>query len=168
MANPRRILLSADATDHSDLQFHRIDSNADFPAWAPRDTVARFFHETMEPYNDPLEYVEKALDYALVPGEGRGGFVMLAHDDEQLLGALCMIDTGMSGYIPEHILLFVTVSPEARGRGVGGKLIRHSLDQCEGDVKLHVEYENPAKRLYERLGFTSKYAEMRWTQDDRS
>ncbi|MDK2978441.1 MAG: hypothetical protein PWP52_1155, partial [Bacteroidales bacterium] len=29
------------------------------------------------------------------------------------------------------------------------------------DVKLHVEYDNPAKRLYERLGMTTKYAEMR-------
>ena len=33
----------------------------------------------------------------------------------------------------------------------------------EGDTKLHVEYDNPAKRLYERLGFENKYAEMRWS-----
>ena len=32
----------------------------------------------------------------------------------------------------------------------------------EGDLALHVEYDNPAKRLYERLGFRSKYAEMRY------
>jgi hypothetical protein len=25
-----------------------------------------------------------------------------------------------------------------------------------------VEYDNPAKRLYERMGFSTKYAEMRW------
>lgn len=160
--------MNADATNRSDLLFHRIDANADFPDWAPRDIVVRFFHETMAPYNDSIPDVERALDYALVPGKGQGGFLMLAHTDEHLLGALCMLDTGMSGYIPDHILLFVSVSPDARGQGVGGKLIRHCLDQCPGDVKLHVEYDNPAKRLYERLGFTSKYAEMRWTRDDRA
>jgi ribosomal protein S18 acetylase RimI-like enzyme len=68
----------------------------------------------------------------------------------------------MGGYVPKHILLFVSVLPETRGRGIGGKLIKRSIAECEGDVKLHVEYENPAKRLYERLGFTSDYAEMRF------
>ena len=71
--------------------------------------------------------------------------------------------SGMSGYVPEHILLFVTVDPAARGRGIGGRLIRRSIAECPGDVKLHVEHDNPAKRLYERLGFTAKYAEMRYS-----
>jgi len=50
-----------------------------------------------------------------------------------------------------------------RGRGVGSALIQTGVQRCGGPVKLHVEYENPARRLYERLGFTSKYAEMRWS-----
>jgi ribosomal protein S18 acetylase RimI-like enzyme len=119
----------------------------------------------MRPYHDSLEDVQAALDYGLVPGRGSGGFVMLAHEDDQLLGALLMLKTGMSGYVPEHILLFVTVDPSTRGRGVGSRLIMRSIDECDGDVKLHVEYDNPAKRLYERLGFTTKYAEMRYTND---
>lgn len=150
------------------LLFHPVTENAEFPAWAPRDAVTAFFHEGMKPYHDSIPDIERALDYALVPGRGQGGFLMLAHRGETLLGALCMLETGMSGYIPEHILLFVGVSPETRGQGVGGELIRRSLDRCDGDVKLHVEYDNPAKRLYERLGFTSKYAEMRWSRDEAS
>jgi ribosomal protein S18 acetylase RimI-like enzyme len=147
------------------LSFLKITDASGFPGWAPRDTVAAFFHETMKPYNDSLAAVESALDYGLVPGKGAGGFLMLAHEDEQLLGALLMLETGMSGYVPEHILLFVTVAPETRGRGIGGQLIGRSIAECDGDVKLHVEHDNPAKRLYERLGFTSKYAEMRLVRD---
>ena len=48
------------------------------------------------------------------------------------------------------------------GRGIGRRTIERALDQADGPVKLHVEYDNPAKRLYERIGFTSKYAEMRY------
>lgn len=151
------------AADETPASYLKITSTDEFPDWAPRATVAEFFHTTMAPYNDTLEDVEKALDYALVPGRGQGGFLMLVHREERLLGALLMLDTGMSGYIPPNILLFVSVLPETRGQGIGGELIRRSIAECNGDVKLHVEYENPAKRLYERLGFTTKYAEMRYS-----
>jgi len=150
-------------TSGADVGYVKISGESDFPAWAPRDEVALFFHETMKPYNDELEDVHSALDYALVPGRGQGGFLMLVHEQEKLLGALLMLRTGMGGYIPEHILLFVSVLPETRGRGIGGELIKRSIAECDGHVKLHVEYDNPARRLYERLGFTSDYAEMRFT-----
>lgn len=148
-----------------DVSYLKVTSESEFPDWAPRDAVARFFHETMEPYNDELEDVRAALDYALVPERGQGGFLMLVREDETLLGALLMLRTGMKGYIPENVLLFVSVLPETRGRGIGGELIKRSIAECDGNVKLHVEHDNPAKRLYERLGFTSDYAEMRLKND---
>jgi len=151
-----------------ELSFVKVVLKEEFPAWAPHEAVVRFFHETMKPYHDSLEDVERALDYALVPEKGQGGFVMLAHRGDGLLGALCMLKTGMGGYVPANLLLFVTVSPEARGQGIGGRLIKHCLAETDGDVKLHVELDNPAKRLYERLGFETKYAEMRWRSGDGS
>jgi GNAT superfamily N-acetyltransferase len=156
----------SEESSHPSLVYHKVTSNEEFPAWAPREQVARFFHETMAPYNDELPDVESALDYALVPGVGAGGFVMLVGEENRLLGACCMLRTGMSGYIPEWILLFVTVDPSTRGRGIGGQLIDRCLAETDGDVKLPVEYDNPAKRLYERLGFVSKYAEMRWQRPE--
>jgi ribosomal-protein-alanine N-acetyltransferase len=161
-----RNTLSSDCDQNSDLEFTKIVLNQDFPPWADRDTTIRFFHETMQPYHDSLEDVANALDYALVPEKGQGGFIMLCHRGETLLGALCMLKTGMGGYIPKNILLFVSVSPDCRGQGVGSRLIKHSVAETSGDVKLHVEYDNPAKRLYEKLGFTTKYAEMRLSPGD--
>ena len=43
-----------------------------------------------------------------------------------------------------------------RGRGVGGALMRQVLDEAAAAgllVRIHVEQANPARRLYERLGF---------------
>lgn len=140
----------------------RVDHEADLPDWAPREKLALFFHETMEPYNDSLEDVQKALDYLFSDEKGAGGYLVLAELDGELKGALAMLNTGMEGYIPSNILLFVTVDPSMRGQGLGGKIMDFALAEAKGAVKLHVEYDNPAKRLYERKGFTSKYAEMRW------
>jgi GNAT superfamily N-acetyltransferase len=124
--------------------------------------LAEFLHESLKPFDDPVEEIIDGLDYALSDDPGRGGFVLLAEEDGEPVGSVVMLRTGMKGYIPENVLLYVAVRPDMRGRGVGGRIIRRSLEEAEGDVKLHVEYDNPAKRLYERIGFVSKYAEMRF------
>jgi [ribosomal protein S18]-alanine N-acetyltransferase len=151
-----------DSTTTENWEFLKMTSDRDFPTWATREELVQFFHHTMKPYQDTEADVQKALDHAFTGGPN--GFVMLLKTAGSLGGALVMLDTGMKGYIPENILLFVSISPSLRGQGFGQKLIQHCLDECPGEVKLHVEYENPAKRLYERIGFTSKYAEMRITK----
>lgn len=59
---------------------------------------------------------------------------------------------------PEEIrIIDVSLLPSARGRGVGSSLLRELIDEAAAAgkrVSIHVERENPALRLYERLGFT--------------
>jgi ribosomal-protein-alanine N-acetyltransferase len=138
-----------------------VHEEEELPDWAPRTAVSRFFHEGMKPYEDRLEDVERGLDYAFSDAEGKGGFLVIGRYDGKLASALLMLNTGMGGYVPENILLFVGTLPELRGKGIGRAICEKAIDSCEGAVKLHVEYDNPAKRLYERIGFVSKYAEMR-------
>ena len=37
-----------------------------------------------------------------------------------------------------------------------------ALENASGDVALHVEKDNPARFLYEKLGFKNPYLEMRY------
>lgn len=137
-------------------------SAQEFPEWLTVDSLTEFLHEALKPYEDTPADIKSGVEYALSDEPGRGGFVLVAAEGKQIFGSLVMLKTGMSGYIPENILLFVAVDPKARGMGLGGRLCKTGFDTAEGDVKLHVEYDNPAKRLYERLGMTTKYAEMRY------
>lgn len=143
------------------LGFVKVTSAEQFPRWAPRAEVVNFFHETMQPYEDTPQDICSALDYAFSGSHYAGGFLMLASTGEELAGALLMLRTGMTGFVPEHFLVFVTVNPQLRGQGIGQRLIERCLAECDGSVKLHVDFDNPAKRLYERLGFEHCYAEMR-------
>jgi GNAT superfamily N-acetyltransferase len=70
--------------------------------------------------------------------------------------------TGMKGYIPENILVYLATDSSAAPLGAGANLLKRAINEAEGDVALHVEYNNSAKTLYETLGFTSKYVEMRY------
>ena len=133
------------------------------PDWLPLGSLVSFLHTHMYPYQDSPQEIMAGLNYALSERDEQGGFIVLGDDsNQQLIGAVVTVHTGMSGYIPENLLLFACVDSTKRGQGLGGILIEHAIDHVEGDIKLHVEYDNPAKALYERLGFTNKYAEMRY------
>lgn len=150
------------ATRTDELTITRANTVDDLPEWLSKDELAQFLHESLKPYHDPLNQVHRGLDYALSDEPGKGGFVLVGAQGDEICGAVVILDTGMGGYIPQNLLLFIAVDPDCRGMGLGTKLMRRTIEECEGPIKLHVEHDNPAKRLYERMGFTSKYAEMRY------
>jgi ribosomal protein S18 acetylase RimI-like enzyme len=50
----------------------------------------------------------------------------------------------------------IALMPEHRGSGVGTRLIRRLFDEGDASgrkVSIHVEIFNPARRLYDRMGF---------------
>ena len=149
-------------TAPTDITLTKIESLEELPPWLTKQDLIEAFHHKMKPFNDTLEDVERALDYGLNIDKSKyGGLMVIATSHERLLGGVLMLKTGMSGYIPPWILLMVFVDPSLRGQGIGRKLIDYTRQFCDGDIKLHVEHDNPARHLYERVGFKSKYLEMR-------
>lgn len=151
----------------AEIEFLKIESPDQFPEWASRVEVESFLHFKMKPFEDKPEDIHEALEYCFSNDPGKGGFTMLTKVNGQLGGICVMLKTGMSGYVPDWILLMISVDPDLRGLGIGGKLAKKCLAEAGTPVKLHVEYDNPAKRLYERLGFTTKYAEMRYFPEEQ-
>lgn len=148
-------------TAYAKYQMILARRESQLPKWIDRTQLIHFFHHTMIPWQDSHGDITRGIDYAFSREKGKGGFLLMMTHEQAICGALLMLNTGMGGYIPENLLLFVSVDPAFRGHGFGTKLIEQAIKECNGSVKLHVDYDNPAKRLYERLGFVNKYAEMR-------
>ena len=91
------------------------------------------------------------FDVVLVDGEPAGRLYVDRREDE-----IRLID--------------IALLPQYRRRGIGGELMRRVLDEGRRaglPVQIHVEHNNPAMRLYNRLGFRKVedqgvYALMRW------
>ena len=87
------------------------------------------------------------------------GFVAL--DDGKPVGAVWLrLLTGDNrgfGYVDETTPeLSVAILPEYRGKGIGSKLIAHLVEKVQSRyvaICLSVSPDNPAERLYQRLGF---------------
>jgi ribosomal-protein-alanine N-acetyltransferase len=131
------------------------------PTQIEKDTLVDFLFTSLEEYGDPKADIEKAINYALNEFTSFGGFTMLLEEDEILKAAVVINQTGMGGYIPENILVYIATDKNSRGKGLGKELMKRVIEHADGDIALHVEANNPAKFLYEKLGFTNPYLEMR-------
>lgn len=135
------------------------------PAFVPdmdeKQSIIDFLYVQLGIYGDKKEYIEKAIDYALGQNSAMGGFVMIATQAGEIMAVSVINKTGMQGYIPENILVYLAVHDNMRGKGLGKEMMRSIIEQTEGDIALHVEKDNPARLLYEKLGFQAPYLEMR-------
>ena len=126
-----------------------------------KQRIIRFLHKHLDEFGDSESDIGKAIDYAMSSYPLAGGFILTAGEKDDIRGAVVMNKTGMNGYIPENILVYIAVHHDDRGKGLGKELMKESLRYAKGDIALHVEPHNPAKYLYEKIGFDNKYLEMR-------
>ncbi|MQP52771.1 MULTISPECIES: GNAT family N-acetyltransferase [unclassified Flavobacterium] len=126
------------------------------------EKIVLFLFTHLEEYGDTKEDIQKCIDYVMYPQ--KGGQIIIGTDENKIVGIVILNNTGMKDYIPENILVYIAVDNSQRGKGYGKQLMQKAIASVEGNIALHVEPNNPAKLLYEKLGFTNKYLEMRLTK----
>jgi ribosomal protein S18 acetylase RimI-like enzyme len=141
------------------MQYKLINKHSGADLFHTNDMVAEFLFHHLEQYGDQKEDILKAIEYIFE--EYKGGHMLLALEGNEIVGAVVINNTNMSGYIPENILVYIAVHKNQRGKGTGKELMKQVIKLTKGSIALHVEPDNPALHLYEKVGFTNKYLEMR-------
>ncbi|MCK9163231.1 MAG: GNAT family N-acetyltransferase [Bacteroidales bacterium] len=132
------------------------------PSIKEKQDMIDFLFKNLDEFGDDRDDIEKCVDYALKESMSFGGFILEAFEEDIISSVVVVNKTGMKGFIPENILVYIATHREMRGRGIGKALINKAIDMADGSLALHVEPNNPAKFLYEKIGFTNKYLEMRY------
>lgn len=123
------------------------------------EIITAFLYTHLEQYGDEREDILKAITHAMNPE--KGGNIIVGLENEKIVGTVVLNNTGMKDFHPENLLVYIAVDNSQRGKGYGKKLMKKAIAVADGNLALHVEPDNPAKALYEKLGFTNKYLEMR-------
>lgn len=124
-----------------------------------KSKIAQFLKIHLGEYGDKKEDILKCIDYTLNPD--KGGNIIIGIINDTIIGIVILNNTGMKDFIPENILVYIAVDSSQRGKGYGKKLLEKAIAIASGNIALHVEPDNPAIKLYENLGFSNKYLEMR-------
>ncbi len=130
-----------------------------------KNEIAEFLIEQMDGYGDDYIEISKCLDFALSNYPHQGGFVVLAKENDSIKGAVVVCKTGMEAFIPENVLVYFAVHRDYRGRGLGTALLKKTIKLVNGGISLHVHPKNPARELFEKVGFQYRSFEMRLQED---
>jgi [ribosomal protein S18]-alanine N-acetyltransferase len=141
------------------MEFKIINSTSGEDNTYSNQIIAQFLYTHLEEYGDKIEDILKCITYVMNPD--KGGNIVVGLDDNKIVGVVILNNTGMKDFIPENILVYIAVDNSHRGKGFGKQLMQKAISIAEGNIALHVEPDNPARLLYEKLGFTNKYLEMR-------
>jgi len=139
----------------------KIFNSVNKPNITEKSEIINFLFENLEQYGDPKQDIQKCIDYALKETPSFGGLILVSYHEKEISGVVVINETGMKDYIPENILVYIATHKDFRGQGIGKALMRQTIELTKGNIALHVEPDNPARFLYEKVGFTSKYMEMR-------
>ncbi|MGZ2370065.1 GNAT family N-acetyltransferase [Ancylomarina sp. YFZ004] len=143
----------------------KVFSTTNKPSLREKENLLDFLFDNLQEYGDPRSDIEKAMSYALKETTSFGGFIVVSYLEDEISGVVVVNQTGMKDYIPENILVYIATHKNHRGKGIGKELMKKTIDIAEGSIALHVEPENPARFLYEKVGFNSKYVEMRYKKE---
>jgi ribosomal-protein-alanine N-acetyltransferase len=143
----------------------KVFSPTNKPSLEEKESLLDFLFDNLQEYGDPKPDIEKAMSYALKETTSFGGFIVVSYLEDEISGVVVVNQTGMKDYIPENILVYIATHKNHRGKGIGKELMQKTIDTAKGNIALHVEPENPARFLYEKVGFNSKYVEMRYKKE---
>lgn len=128
-----------------------------------KSTITNFLSEHDVDAN--RQGIHDAIEYAVKLKPSFGGFVLTVQQDEKIIGALVANRTGMEGYNPTHIIVYITLHPKYdKHEDVVRQLIHKAIDHADGDIALHVKPGNPALQLYQKIGFQDQYVELRFNK----
>lgn len=117
--------------------------------------------------NPSRTHINAAIDYALKNKPSFGGFILAIYQQEHLAGIVLANKTGMEGYFPAWVFVYVALDTQLQGYElIAQALMQKALSHIDGEVSIRIEPGHPALQAFKQLGFKSKTLELQFSKNE--
>ena len=130
-----------------------------------RHKLVKFLYNNQGECEIEKTYITSSIEYAMKERPSFGGFILTAEREEQIVAAMIVNKTGMTGYGPEHILVYFGADETTESHDeVSKELLQKIIKMTGEDIAFLVTPDNPWKAIFRKLGFEAQLLEMNYSK----
>jgi len=103
-------------------------------SFSKKNAIVKFLQKQLENSWVEAAAILKAVEYATKEIPSFGGFILTAEKNEEIVAALIVNKTGLSGIMPEYLAVLQATQPIAKGKLIARKLEEKAITLSQGDI----------------------------------
>jgi len=132
---------------------YQLLNTTDFVTTLEKEAIINFLLANLDDYLDTRDNVSRAIEYALSKFPHQGGFVVIAREDETIVGVSVVNRTNFEGYFAENILVYLATDETLRRKGVATELLNQTKVYTKGSIMVRLDSGSAVKELFKKAGF---------------
>ena len=149
------------------VQQHHYDAFTGI-SFSKKNAIIQFLQKHLENSWMKEAAVVKAVEYATKEIPSFGGFVLTAEKNEEIVAALIVNKTGLSGLMPEYLAVLQATKPIAKGKLITRKLEEKAIVLSKGDISNLVTDFGPRELLLEDMTPKAKLRPLQTKKDNQT
>lgn len=123
---------------------------------AQKSAIVQFLKNNLESSWLEEPSILKAVEYATKEIPSFGGFILTTETDEEIVAALVVNKTGLSGLMPEYVAVLQATKTIAKGKLIARKLEEKAIVLSQGDIANLVTDFGPKELMLEEMAPAAK------------
>ena len=105
-------------------------------SYSKKAKLIRFLIQHQENLSLKEEVITHLVNYAFKETSSFGGFIVTEEENEEILGAMVVNNTGMKGYMPNNLIVASAFLPTSGKQGSMKRLLQKIMYLTRGDTAL--------------------------------
>lgn len=143
---------------------YQLLNTTDFVTTLEKEGIINFLRDNLDEYLDEPDNVSRAIEYALSKFPHQGGFVIIARNQDGIIGVSVVNRTNFEGYFAENILVYLAVDKGQRRLGIATELLNKSKVYTKGNIMVRVTEDPIVYNLFKKSDFEKGKSELIFTR----
>lgn len=126
-------------------------------SYSKKNEIVKFLREHLEFTWVEETAILKAVEYATKEIPSFGGFVLTAEENEEIVAALVVNKTGLSGLMPEYVAVLQAAKSIAKSKVIVRKLVERAVKLAQGDIANLIMDFGPKELMLEDMKVEAKF-----------